>query len=215
MVTSVRWPTTSRPSRTHDRRASSSRRPAVSVTAVATAGARPGGSRTTTVQPARRPRAASRPSRSPRPGRRPPADRPDAGRAGVALPGGAPIAAGRPDAGRVGRSRTRRSTVRPARSAPAIARASSRSAGVTTTSHSGLTPRATASTGSNAAARSSQATIAPAAWASAASRSAMVVRPLDGPPATAANVPRGSPPRPRIASSAANPVGWICPSSTI
>ena len=44
-----------------------------------------------------------------------------------------------------------------------MARPSSGSAGVTTTSHSGLIPRATASTGSSAAVRSSQATIEPAA----------------------------------------------------
>ena len=60
-----------------------------------------------------------------------------------------------------------------------MARPSSSEAGVSTTSHSGFTPRATASTGSNARARSSHATIAPPAWASAASRRAMVVLPLE------------------------------------
>ena len=44
-----------------------------------------------------------------------------------------------------------------------MARPSSGPAGVTTTSHSGWIPRATASTGSKAFARSSQATIAPLA----------------------------------------------------
>lgn len=115
--------------------------------------------------------------------------------------------AGEVDRGsRAGRSTTSRSTVRLDSSAPAIAIPSSASAGVTTTSHSGRTPRLTASIGSNAAARSSQATIAPAAWASAASRRASVVRPLERSPRSSTPTPRGTPPGPRIASSAANPV---------
>ena len=73
--------------------------------------------------PARRARAARRPSRS----------------ANFDAP-----------SGRGGMSMTRRSTVRPDRSDPAIARPSSGAAGVSTTSHSSCIPRATASTGSKA-----------------------------------------------------------------
>ena len=54
-----------------------------------------------------------------------------------------------------GRSTMRRSTERPAISAPAIARASSSESGSRTTSHSSRTPRPTASTGSRLRARSS------------------------------------------------------------
>ena len=90
-----------------------------------------------------------------------------------------------------------------------MARPSSGSAGVTTTSHSGWIPRATASTGSNAAVRSSQATIEPVAWASAASRSASVVRPLEASPRIDTPMPLGTPPGPRIASSSAKPVARI------
>ena len=104
--------------------------------------------------------------------------------------------------------------MRAASSEPAIARASSRSCGARTTSHSGVTPRATASTGSKARARSSHATIAPPAWASAATRSATVVRPDEGWPRSATVAARGSPPVPRIASSAANPVGTTRPSTS-
>lgn len=87
-----------------------------------------------------------------------------------------------------------------------MARPSSGSAGVSTTSHSGWIPRATASTGSSVAVRSSQATIEPAAWASAANRRASVVRPLEASPRIATPTPRGTPPGPRIASSSVNPV---------
>ena len=178
--TSVRCPTTSRPSRIHERRASSSRMPVASPTAVPRpAPGEPGGSSTTSVIPARRASAATRARRSAN-----------------------PAARGEP----AGRSITRRSIARPDSSEPAIASPSSGSAGVTTTSHSSSTPRATASTGSSAAARSSHATIAPAAWASAASRSASVVRPLDASPRSATPIPRGTPPGPRIASSSAKPV---------
>ena len=201
-TTSVRWPTTSRPSRIHDRRVSSSRTPVASPTAALTpvfvSNSRPrwrlGGSRTTSVMPARRASAARRPSRS-------------ANLASVPTP---PLRT--PGAGlarRVGRSMTRRSTARPARSEPAIARPSSGSAGVSTTSHSGWIPRATASTGSRASVRSSQATMAPAACASAASRSASVVRPLEASPRSDMPIPRGRPPGPRIASSSAKPVEKI------
>ena len=150
-----------------------------------------GASSTTRVIPARRARAASRPSRS--------ANRASAPRRPRVR---SPDAADR----RLGRSMTSRSTARPASREPAIARPSSGSAGVRTTSHSGLIPRDTASTGSSAAARSSQATMEPAACASAASRSASVVRPLDGPPRMARPIPRGTPPGPRMASSSRNPV---------
>lgn len=70
----------------------------------------------------------------------------------------------------------------------------------------------TASTGSNALARSNHATIAPPVCASAATRSATVVLPEDAPPRNATVAERGSPPVPRIASSAANPVETIRPS---
>ena len=49
----------------------------------------------------------------------------------------------------------------------------------------------------------------PAAWASATSRRASVVRPLDRSPRSETPVPRGRPPGPRIASSAAKPVERI------
>lgn len=101
---------------------------------------------------------------------------------------------------------SRRSTARPMTSVPAIARASFREAGSRTTSHSRRTPRATASTGSRLRPRSTYATIEPAAWASAASRSASVVFPLEASPRRASAVERGTPPVPRIASSSANPV---------
>ena len=61
---SVRWPTTSRPSRIQDRRASSRRRPVASATAVDRPPAGPGVSRTTRIASDRRAKAASRPSRS-------------------------------------------------------------------------------------------------------------------------------------------------------
>jgi hypothetical protein len=210
-ITSVRWPTTSRPSLIHDRRASSSRMPVASPTADASgprgSDARPlaivGGSSTTRVMPARRASAASRPSRSANLAPEPP---PLGER--LAAPAGEWFAApaGALAGNRAGRSMTSRSTARPASSEPAMARPSSGSAGVRTTSHSGWIPRATASIGSSVAVRSSQATIEPAACASAASRSASVVRPLEASPHTATPMPRGTPPGPRIASSSAKPV---------
>lgn len=155
---------------------------------------------------ARRASAASRPSRSANLASVPPpaGARPLAG----ARPGAPPLAGAR-FGSLAGRSMTSRSTARPASSEPAIARPSSGSAGVRTTSHSGWIPRATASTGSSAAVKSSQATIEPAAWASAASRSASVVRPLDTSPRMDTPMPRGTPPGPRMASSSANPVERI------
>ena len=129
----------SRPSRIHDRRASSSRRPVDSATAVA----RP---------PASAGRLEDDEERLRRAGRGPPA-----GRAGRRSGPGLSVAARRPP----GRSRTSRSTERPASSAPPMARPSSRVSGVMTTSHSSRTPRATASTGSKLRDRSSQATIEP------------------------------------------------------
>ena len=140
------------------------------------------GSSTTRLIPARRASAARRPSRS-------------ANRTSV-----------RPVLTPAGRSMTSRSTARPVSSEPAIDRPSSASAGVSTTSHSGLIPRATTSTGSSADARSSQATIEPAACAAAASRNASVVRPLDASPRNATPMPRGTPPGPRMASSSVKPV---------
>ena len=184
-VTSVRWPTTSRPSRIHDRRASSRRRPVASATAVARPAVRPGGSRATRSVSERRASAASRRRRS------------------------ATLAAVVPGSGRGGRSTTRRSTERAARSAPAIDRPSSSVSGVRTTSQSSRTPRATASTGSRLRARSSQATMAPSTWASAASRRARVVLPELASPRRATLALRGRPPGPRIASRAGKPVRTI------
>ena len=145
----------------------------------------PGASRISSRVSARRASAASRWSRS-------------AIRAGVS------VLARRPP----GRSRTSRSTERPASSEPAMPRPSSRVAGVMTTSHSSRTPRATASTGSKLRDRSSQATTEPSAWASAATRRASVVRPLEPSPRIATLAEVGRPPGPRIASSAAKPV-WM------
>ena len=183
---SVRWPTMSRPRRTHDRRASSRRMPVDWSTAVARPPGlppSPGASRIRSRVSARRASAARRWSRS-------------------AIRPGVSRFASRPP----GRSRTSRSTERPARSEPAIDRPSSRLAGVMTTSHSRRMPRATASTGSKLRERSSQATTDPADCASAAVRSASVVRPLEPSPRIATLAERGRPPGPRIASSAAKPV---------
>ena len=188
--TVLRCPTTSRPRRIQPERRSSRRRPLASSTAAARLRPRLAGSSTTRSVPARRASAASLPSRSP-----------------TRFPA---TAGSRPS----GRSMTSRSTVRAASSAPARASASSRSTGVRTTSHSGRTPRATASTGSKARARSSHATIAPPACASAAVRSATVVLPEDAAPRNATVAARGSPPGPRMASSAANPVGTMRPSAS-
>ena len=148
----------------------------------------------------RRPRSRGRRSARAARGRR--GASPPAGRG---PPGGA--AGRRPSpgscrrSGAAGRSMTRTSTERAARSIPAIDRPSSSVSGVRTTSQSSRTPRATASTGSRARARSSQATIAPSAWASATSRRARVVAPELGAPRSATPAFRGSPPGPTIASS--------------
>jgi hypothetical protein len=186
-VTRLRWPTTSRPSRIQPVRASSSRSPLASLSAVASPAPSVLGWTSRSSVPARRASAERRPRRSPT---RTPAS-----------PGSPPS----------GRSTTSRSTVRLTSSMAASARASSRSTGVSTTSHSRRTPRATASTGSNAWARSSQATIAPVACAPAAARSAMVVLPDEASPQSATVAGRGSPPRPSRASRAANPVGTTRP----
>ena len=151
----------------------------------------------------RDPAARGRRRASPSAGRAPPA-----GRAGRRCGRACPWRASRPP----GRSRKSRSTERPASSAPPMARPSSSVSGVMTTSHSRRTPRATASTGSKLRDRSSQATIEPASWASAASRRASVVRPLEPSPRIATLAIRGRPPGPRMASSAANPV-WMTRSS--
>ena len=188
-----RWPRCAAPPRparggSSPTRRSSSRRPLASSTAAASDRSSASGSSTTSSVPARLASAASRPSRSP-----------------TRFPA---TAGSRPS----GRSRTSRSTVRATSSDPASASASSRSAGVRTTSHSGLIPRATASTGSNARARSSHATIAPPACASATTRRATVVLPEDASPRSATVAERGSPPVPRTASSAVNPVETMRPS---
>ena len=184
----LRCPTTSRPRRIQPDRRSSSRSPLASSTVAARVRPSPSGSSTSSSVPARRASAASRPSRSPT--------------RACATAGSRPS----------GRSSTSRSTVRAASSDPASDSASARSAGVSTTSHCGRTPRATASTGSNARARSSQATMDPAACASAATRSASVVFPDVASPRSATVAERGSPPVPRMASSAANPVETTRPS---
>lgn len=151
--------------------------------------------------PARRASAASRSRRAARLG----------GRLGgwpAARPAGGPLrtsAGGLPRAS-AGRSMTRTSTDRPASNEPAIAIPSSADSGCRTTSHSSRTPRATASTGSRLRARSTQAAIAPPAWASATRRRATVVCPLDGSPHRATAASRGTPPGPMIASRAAKPV---------
>ena len=189
--TALRCPTTSRPRRIQPERRSSRRRPLASSTAAARLRPRLEGSRTTRSVPARRASAASLPSRSP-----------------TRFPA---TAGSRPS----GRSMTSRSTVRAVSSAPARASASSRSTGVRTTSHSRRTPRATASTASKARARSSHATIAPPACASAAVRSATVVLPEDADPRSVTVAARGNPPGPRMASSAANPVGTMWPSASM
>ncbi len=186
----LRWPTMSRPRRIQPDRRSSSRRPLACSTAAARPLLRLAGSSTTSSVPALRASAASRPSRSPTWARS--------------------VAGSRPS----GRSSTSTSTVRAASSEPAMASASSSVGGVRTTSHSGAMPRATASTGSNARARSSQATMAPPAWAAAAVRSASVVLPDDASPRSATVAERGSPPVPRMASSAANPVETTRPSAS-
>jgi hypothetical protein len=185
---SVRWPTMSRPNRTHDRRTSSRRMPVAWSTAVARPPPRPGASRIRSRVSARRASAASRWRRS-------------------ATFAGVSVLARRPP----GRSSTSRSTERPASRLPAIDRPSSRLAGVMTTSHSSRMPRATASTGSKLRDRSSQATTDPCAWASAAVRNASVVRPLEPSPRMATLAEVGRPPGPRIASSAANPVRMTRP----
>ena len=163
----------------------------ISATAVASPPARPGGSSTTRSVSERRASAASRPSRS-------------------AIRAGLSVAASRPP----GRSNTSMSVERPASSMPLMASPSSSVSGVMTTSHSSLMPRATASTGSKLRDRSSQATIEPWAWASAASLRTSVVRPLDPSPRIATLADRGRPPGPRMASSAAKPV-WMTRSSWV
>jgi hypothetical protein len=186
---SVRWPTMSRPNRTHDRRTSSRRMPVAWSTAVARPPPRPGASRIRSRVSARRASAASRWRRS-------------------ATFAGVSVLARRPP----GRSSTSRSTERPASRLPAIDRPSSRLAGVMTTSHSSRRPRATASTGSKLRDRSSQATTDPCAWASAAVRNASVVRPLEPSPrmATLLRLRRGGcqgqcPEDPRSCGTPASP----------
>ena len=154
---------------------------------------RPGGSRTMSRTPARRASAASRSRRLPRLGAR-------FGGWPLDLPAGGPLRAS------AGKSITRTSTDRPARSEPAMAMPSSGDSGWRTTSHSRRTPRATASIGSRLRARSTQAAMAPPACASATSRRATVVWPLEGAPDRATAASRGMPPGPRIASRAAKPV---------
>ena len=111
--TSVRCPTTSRPSRIQARRLSSNLSAATWARVPARAEGRLGGSRTSSWTPARRASAANRPKRSARFDAEIPATK-----------------------GLVGRSSSNRSTVRSWRSIAAIASASSSESGVRTTSHS-------------------------------------------------------------------------------
>ena len=209
--TSVCWPTTSRPRRTQPRRRSSSRSPAPSSRAARSGAGTPAGSRTRRSAPARRANATRRPSwsagRGGRTGRKPPR-RPEGAafaRAEDVLVAGAPgLFAGRSCA--PARSSTRRSTARAWRSDPAIASASSIESGTRTASHSRRTPRATASTGSRLRARSTQATRAPPAWASATVRRARVVVPLDPLPRRTTVPARGRPPDASSASRSGKPV---------
>jgi len=207
--TSVRWPTTSRPSRIQPARRSSSARFDPSASAARRGAGASVGSRTRRSAPVRRANTTRRASRSPGGGgRRLPrvsrgahrsADPPARPRAPD------PAAAARPRA--PSRSRTRTSTARAWRREPAIASASSIEPGTRTASHSRRTPRATASTGSRLRARSIQATSAPQAWASAAARRASVVAPLDPAPRRVTVPARGRPPAARSASSSVKPVG--------
>ena len=130
--TSIRWPTTSRPSRIHPFRLSSSLRAATWLRTPARPDGRFGGSRTMSPTPARRASAANRPKRWAR----------------VA----AEILA--PCRGRARRSSSSRSTVRSWSRVAAIASACSVESGVRTTNHWSRTPRVTASTGSRLLARS-------------------------------------------------------------
>ncbi len=180
-VTVLCCPTTSRPSRIQLVRASSSLSPLASCSAPRNPDLIVVGSTTSSSAPARLASAASRPGRS---------------------PARDPVSAGSQPSGR---SITSTSTVRVESSEAARDSASSRSDGVSTTSHSRRTPRATASTASKARARSSQAAIEPAACAWATARNATVVLPDDASPRSATVPTRGIPPIPSTASSAANP----------
>ena len=205
--TSVRCPTTSRPSRTQPLRRSSRRRPAPSSSAARSGAGVSAGSRTRRSAPARRANATSRASWSARLGRRGPRRAGPTG-AVVVVGAGRPARAGCP-ARAVPRSNTRMSTARAWSSVPAIASASAGSSGTRTASHSRRTPRATASTGSSARGRSTQAASAPPTCASASTRSASVVAPLEPAPASATVPARGRPPAARSASSAGKPVGIV------
>ena len=212
--TSVRCPTTSRPSRIQPRRRSSRRRPAPSSSAARSGAGIPAGSRTSRSAPARRANATSRASWSARLGGRGPCRVGSVAATGVVVAGvvgAGVVGAGGLDAGApvraVPRSSTRMSTARAWSSVPAIASAWAGSSGTSTASHSRLTPRATASTGSSARGRSTQAASAPPACASARTRSASVVAPLEPAPASATVPARGRPPAARSASSSGKPVG--------
>ena len=196
--------------------ASSRRRPAPSSSAARSGAGVPAGSRTSRSAPARRANATSRASWSARPGERGPRRAGAARGASVTArstrPRWAGVASGRAaGAGRparaIPRSSTRMSTARAWSSVPAIASAWAGSSGTSTASHSRLTPRAPASTGSSARGRSTQAASAPPACASARTRSASVVAPLEPAPASATVPARGKPPAARSASSSGKPVG--------
>ena len=204
--TSVRCPTTSRPSRTQPLRRSSRRRPAPSSSAARSGAGVSAGSRTRRSAPARRANATSRASWSARLGGRGPRR---AGPMGVAGMAGVDVVDAATPARAVPRSSTRMSTARAWSSEPAIASASAGPSGTRAASHSRRTPRATASTGSSARGRSTQAASAPPACASASTRSASVVAPLDPAPASATVPARGRPPAARSASSAGKPVGIV------
>ena len=212
--TSVRCPTTSRPSRTQPLRRSSRRRPAPSSSAARSGAGVPAGSRTSRSAPARRAKATSRASWSARLGGRGPRRTGSMGAAGVAGVGvvdGSAVAGGAVDGDRaaraVPRSSTRMSTARAWSSVPAIASACPIPSGTSTASHSRLTPRATASTGSRLRDRSIHAARAPTSCAPASARMARVVEPLEPTPESATVPGRGRPLPTSNASSSANPVG--------
>ena len=197
--TSVRCPTTSRPSRIHDRRASCSRSAVDAATAAVSSRPSPGGSRTMNSTPARRASAARRSRRLARLG----------GRFG-GWPFRGPFRGGfgvrRPARASSGRSMTRTSTDRPARSDPAIAMPSSGDVGsgrrATPAGLPGPPPRPDPGSGQGPPRRQSSRRPGPLAT----SCRARVVRPLEGSPHSATAASRGTPPGPRIASRAAKPV---------
>ena len=225
----MRWPTTSRPSRTQLRRRSSRLRLEPSSAAARSAWGALGETSTSSRAPVRRAKATNRANcaaglggddltfddlmfggglnpGSPAFGGLAPGGRLAGGLASSGI-GAVERAASRP----IPRSNTRTSTARDWSSVPAIASAWAKSSGTRTASHSRLTPRATASTGSRLRGRSIQAASEPTLCAPARVRSASVVTPLEPVPSRATVPVFGSPPSASSASSSANPVGMAAP----